>query len=397
MGNYETPSELRESMPASLPGQSLIVADETFVAALRAAFPVPGLGAATVLSLPCDAALDDHLLRSVRLLVLEVDPGVPASLRRVAKVRVDHPALTIIAALRQADVALVRTLIRQGIADVAELPFAPDELAGQVLDCLSREAARVPAAALAPMTCLLRSNGGCGTTSVLTHLAAALAEAHPGGKGVCLIDLDLQGGDAASYLGVEPTANISGLLDAGDRLDEEMVRGAITQTRHGFNLIAAPDAISPLDTVNIDGLLHLVRLVRAFHDHVLIDLPAAWTDWTLSVVNAATSVLLVTDTSISSLRRAKRRIELLGSVGMARGRLGVVVNRQERRLFRSIGAGDVAETLGCEVVAGIAAEAPALRAAQDEGVLIFETHNRSHFASDVRALAATLLASGHGE
>jgi len=180
-------------------------------------------------------------------------------------------------------------------------------------------------------------------------------------------------------------------------LDEEMVRGAITQTRQGFNLIAAPDVIAPLDTVNIDQLLHLVRIARSIHDHVLIDLPAAWTDWTLSVANTATSALLVTDTSISSLRRARRRIDLLTGVGIPRSRLGVIINRQERRLFRTIGTHEVAETLGCEVVASLAAEAPGLRAAQDQGVLIFETSNRCRFASDVRSLAATMLQPASGD
>jgi pilus assembly protein CpaE len=166
------------------------------------------------------------------------------------------------------------------------------------------------------MTVLARSAGGCGATTVITHLAAALAKIDTSGKGVCVIDLDLQSGDVASYVGKEPTVTLSALLDAHDRLDGDMVRSAITDTGYGFSVIAAPDAITPLDTVDVDQLLQLLSLARRQFGHVLVDLPADWTNWALSTVVASTNVLMVTDLSISSLRQAKRRIDLLRSVGV---------------------------------------------------------------------------------
>ena len=73
-------------------------------------------------------------------------------------------------------ITLTRTLIRQGVYDVAVLPFAPDELEAQVLDAAASLTSLDDDKELAPLITIVRSAGGCGTTTVITHLAAALAE-----------------------------------------------------------------------------------------------------------------------------------------------------------------------------------------------------------------------------
>ena len=378
-------------MTASFSGRSLIVAAEPYIEDLRGANALRGLEGAAMLPLPADAPLPDELVARARLLVLEVDAASEASLRRFADVRVAHPDVTMIAALRQADVSLTRALIRQGISDVAELPFVAEDLSAQVLDALSRQAERLPTANLGELVTVLRASGGCGATTLLTHLGEAVARRSGGSKKVCVVDLDIQGGDVASFLGVEPQVTVEALLEAGSRLDQELVRSAISETSHGFDIIAAPEDIAKIDTVNVDHLLATLRMVRSIYDIVLVDLPAAWTDWSLSVVNSADRIILLTDTSISGLRQAKRRLRLLRGIDLAKSRIEVVINRLERRMFRGVGTAEVADALDCQVVAGLASEPNALRAAQDQGLLISESHGKTRFGTDVDAIAELLL------
>jgi pilus assembly protein CpaE len=391
MGNYETPLVLGAGMTPSPLGRFFIVAGESEIAGLREHSAFARFAESTFLPLSADAALPDEVARAAQVLVLEVDPSSDASLRRIARARNDRPDLPIIAALRQADVSLVRTLIRQGVTDVAALPFEPRELASQIFDQFASVATQAAPAQLAPMLSIVRGTGGCGATTVLTHLAEALAA---DGDEVCVVDLDLQGGDVAPFLGETPTVTISALLEAGDRLDGELLRSAITPTSYGFSMIAAPDAITPLDTVDVAQLQTILRLLRARFRYVLLDLPSAWTDWALSVALASTEVVLVTDLSISSLRQAKRRLQLLASIGVAGERMKVVVNRVERRLFRTIGVDEASDALGCEIAASLAMEGNDLRSAQDQGLLISAVAGRSRFANDVRSLAEALALGG---
>ena len=149
--------------------------------------------------------------------------------------------------------------------------------------------------------------------------------------------------------------------------------------------------ITPLETVNVDQLLALLDIVRREFDFVLVDLPADWTNWALSVTLTSSEVLLITDLSIASLRQAKRRVELLTSVGLERSKLQVIVNRVERRLFKTIGVDDVREALKCEVLTSLTAEGAVMSSAQDQGLLISEINHRSKFAADIRRLASLLL------
>ena len=394
MGNYETPLELENGMIAKPRGGLFIVANALDIAMLRGSALGQDMGDAAYVPLAANVDLPADVVRSARVLVLEVDPACPESLRRIAKLRSEREDLPIIAALSKADVSLVRTLIRQGISDVAVLPFAPEELASQILDASTRLAELVPKGALSPMFTVVRSTGGCGATTVVTHLAAALAKADHTGRGVCVIDLDLQSGDVASYVGLHPKVTVSALIDAGDRLDSQLLSSAVTETVYGFSLIAAPEGIAPVDAIDVDQLLRVLSLARRQFGCVLLDLPADWTNWSLSAVMASSDVLLITDLSIASLRQAKRRLELLRSVSEGGERIKVVVNRAERRLFRTIGVEEVSEALGCEVAASLSSEGGTLRSAQDQGLLMGDVASRSKFSGEIRGLAELLLAGG---
>lgn len=349
---------------------------------------IPGLRTA---ALDNGAPVPRGLLDDASILVIEVDPGDRASMRRIGEIRESHPALPVVAAINDASVSLVRTLVREGISDVVSLPFDPNELLQISLDTVAKhDAVGTDSVALAPMVAVARSLGGCGATSIATHLAADLAEHDPSGRGVMVIDLDLQFGSVADYLGVRPRGSLADLLGAEDRLDEDLVRSVATEAGGGISVIAAPDTIMPLESVDTDVLLRMIRLLRQQYGYVVLDLPANWTNWALSSALAADSIVLVVELTVASLRQAKRRLELFRSVGIEDRVVEVVVNRVEKRLFKAIDLNDVSATLGRPVVGSIALEAPLVSTAQNQGVLVGQMHRRSRFAKDLAQLGAHL-------
>lgn len=386
-----------------LPSDVCIAANAADIGSLEGAPGMQGLGNATCLPIEAGTDLPASALSAAKVLVIEVDPTVPASLRRISKIRSERENLKIIAAIKEADVALVRTLIRQGITDVATLPFEPEELASQILEALTPLRRKARDVSLAPVTMVVRSIGGCGATTLATHLAAALAgqQSGNGKRGdkvaskVCLVDFDLQSGAVASYLGLSPKVNIATLIEASDRLDDEILRNVVNVTSYGFSVITAPDMITPLDSVSLDQLSKVLTLLRKSFTHVIVDLPGDWTEWTLSIAVEASDILLVTDISISGLRQARRRIDLLTSVGVIPAAIKVVANRMERRFFKTIGVDDIQHALHCDVAAALDDEGAAMRTAQDQGVLIADTMGKSRYASQVEVLAQMLCGEGN--
>ena len=332
-----------------------------------------------------------RLFDDVSLAVIEVDPDDRDSIRRIGAVRQRHPGVALVAAINGASVSLVRMLVREGISDVVTLPFDLADLFQVTLDVLAkRDVDTGPAPDLAPMVAVTRSIGGCGATSVATHLAADLAAHDSTGRGAVIVDLDLQFGSVADYLGVHPPGTVADLLGEPGRLDAELIGSVTVQAAGGVTVIGAPEAIMPLETVNTDDLLRLLQLLRRQFGYVVLDLPANWTNWTLSAALAADEIVLVAELSVASLRQAKRRLELFRSVGIERERIEIVVNRVEKRLFRTIGVDDVSATLGHPVLGTIALDAPLVSTAQDQGELVGNLQRKSKFARDIADLGTQL-------
>lgn len=354
------------SQPSIFPGLSVIACGETD--------PIPV-----------------EALQACSLVVLEIDPASKPSMDRVAAIKQVRPDLAIVAAIPNASVALVRTLVRQGVVDVVSLPFVFDEVFEAAVSALSEHRQEEPkSAALAPLIAVAQSTGGCGATSVATHLAAELGQRSASGRGVAIVDLDLQFGSIADYFGASGRGSVLDLLGAEGRLDEELVRSISRPVDGGVSVFAAPDAIPPLESVDIDQLLKVLTLLRRSYDHVIIDLPANWTNWALSALSAADGIVMVTELSLDSLRQAKRRLDLFDSVGIERARTVLVVNRMQRRLFKTIDVDDINTTLVREVLGNVALDEPTVSSAQQQGLLVHAVQRKSRFVADVARIAETL-------
>lgn len=369
----------------------LIVAGPEHVAKIEQAEPdsqLPGL-----VTHACGLAdrIPDELLGKAQLLVIEVDPANPASLDRLKGVGKRYPELPRIAALANATVSLVRTLIREGVSDVVTLPFKLDEMLEVSVNALEAKRERAAGAVrLGPQIAVVRSVGGCGASTIATHLAGALGAGAEPARPVAIVDLDLQSGIVADYMGASGTGTISDLLAAGRRMDEDLIRSVARPAADNVAVFAAPTTIEPIESVDTDNVLQVLRFIREHHAAVVLDLPADWTNWGLSVVSGSDLIVMIVELSVNSLRQAKRRLDLFASVGIERDRIMLVVNRVERHLFKTIDLGDVAQTLSHEVTGGTALEGRELGSAQAQGMLVDQVMRKSKFAADVRAVAATV-------
>lgn len=344
-----------------------------------------------------ECGIDDPLpvaeLAGARIVVIEADPASRNSLERIDRLRSEWPHIPVIAGLGNVDIATTRQLLRRGVTDIVALPFAVDELVTAIVDAAEQaQPAGQKDAPLAPFIAVLKSIGGSGATTIATHLAADLADSYGEGSRACIIDLDLQSGDAASFMGASPRLTLTDLLEADGRLDEELLRSvASTSDAANVDIIAAPQDIMPIEAIDFDTLMQVVRLARQQYDVVMVDLPASFTNWSLSTVFAADQTILVGTLTIPSLRHAKRQLDFLVSMGLSREAIQVVLNRVEKSLFKTISVTDAAEALKHPILATIREEGTLPRTAQDQGVLVTSLQRRSKFMKDINELADRLM------
>ncbi len=350
------------------------------------------IGQAQVLlaTTPPDARLEDAQLDAATILILEIRPDMPKSIDRLKQVRASHPDLPIIAATRDSNLSLVRMLLKQGVRDVVALPLAQTELAAIIAEiCGELDARKAAEVQQGQLISVLKSIGGVGATTIATHLAGELAAGNSG-KGVCLIDLDLQFGDAGAYLGLSSQLSIADLIAAGARIDRDLLRSVASKSANGLHVIAAPIDIMPLESANSEQMLRIIELAREEFDHVILDLPTNWTNWTLSLVALSDIVFLVAELSVASLRQAKRQLQLLASQDISSSHIHVIANRVEKRMFRTINLDDASHALGHQIEYSIHNDYPLVRAAHDQGVLIDAIRARSKIGADISAMLPIL-------
>ncbi|QIK95675.1 hypothetical protein G7076_03600 [Sphingomonas sp. HDW15A] len=232
-----------------------------------------------------------------------------------------------------------------------------------------------------------------GATAILGQLAQKFAcEEAQHGRECCLIDLDLQFGDAAFQLGLQPALTVADLIAGRARVDGEMLRSIAAGHSSGLQVIAAPSEILPLEALDSDPLMHILDEAKSEFGTVFVDLPSNWTNWSLSLLASADLVLMVTQLSIPSLHRARRQLDLvmqhLGGV-----RIQLVVNRFEKKLFGKLGADDVARVLGREADYLVANDYAVVSEAIDRGVPVSEIRRKGGVTRDLNALEAGVAAA----
>lgn len=339
--------------------------------------------------------IDPEDLAGSAAAVIQVDPGDPASITRFEKIAA-ATRTPVIAAAYEPPLALVRALVRAGAHDVVPLPLDVAELEASLLpirDQMKRDTSSARSAK-GKVVCVIKSVGGIGATALLTQLAIRSAENEAkAGREVCLLDLDLQFGNAAFQLGLRPQLNFQDLIEAGGRLDGELLRATTATHPSGLKIVGAPTSLMPLDAVSSEELIEIVEIAKREFGTVLVDLPASWTNWSLSLLAQADLVLLVTELSVSGLHRARRQLDLLREQDLGSIDLRIVVNRFEKGLMRSVKAGDVQKALGRDVAYTVTNDPTVMHPAIERGVPISDIKRKSAVGKDIDMLDAGIAAA----
>ena len=342
---------------------------------------------------PADWIEPDELSGAVAA-VVQVDADSPASFKRFQKLA-QALATPLIAAAYEPPLALVRSLIRAGAHDVVPLPLSLEELEASlapIRDELTKNQ-QAAGAASGRLVSVLKSVGGVGATALMSQLATRFARSEAArGRETCIIDFDVQFGDVAFQLGLQPKLSVLDLLEAGARLDADLLRATTTDHSSGLKVIAAPSEMMPLEGMPSEQLLQIVELATREYGTVFIEFPTNWTNWSLSLVARSDLVLLITELTVAGLNRARRQLSLLALQDLDNLDVRVVVNRLEKSQARTIRPADVRQVLGRDIGYTISNDFPLMRAATERGIPITEIKRRSALGNDLDLLEAGVAA-----
>src|SRR5437899_3984517 len=172
--------------------------------------------------------------------------------------------------------------------------------------------------------------GGTGKTVTATNLAAALVKA--AGKKTLLLDLDLQFGDAAIMLGVEPEKTIFDLVVAPGELDSEKLSGYTTHHACGLEVLPAPLRPEDAELVTEAKLARLLEVARESYDVIVVDTSPFFHGPMLATLDRTDELLMLCGLDVPTLKNVRLSLQTLDLLSFPTSRIRFVLNRANSKV-----------------------------------------------------------------
>lgn len=340
-------------------------------------------------------------LRSPGVLLLDVKLDDAAEMALLERVIQKHASvMPVIVTSADASIDGVRRLMRMGISEFLPQPITAADLLSALEAAASRPnvAPRV-SRRTSGIFSVIKPRGGMGATTLAVQMAHALARGGKTKKEVCLLDLDVQYGNAALYLDMHPRFSLENLLEEPERLDASFLRGITSHHKSGIELLAAPPQPLSLEDLTPDLVTNLLDVAAAEYDYIVVDLPQAWVRWTKTVLGRSDIIMQVVQMTVPALRQGRQQLEALGEEGLGRIPTIVVANRHDRSIFgkSEISKAEAESALGRSIGFSIDNDFKTVSQALNHGVPIGEVRSRSPIEKQVRHLVESSVKMLAGE
>ena len=329
----------------------LVESDPTLVQEISALLPD---GVVTVDSLD---ELDTYLVEHPNEAAVVLGSSVPMNLatRFADSVRIARPATSVILVRKRMDSSMLATSMRSGVRDVV----AVRDLS-QLVEAVRR--AQALAAAMrttspssgedgdrsGTLITVFSTKGGVGKSTIATNLAAAIQTLN---KRVCIVDLDVQGGDVAIMLQLLPIRSLSDIEGLGGVIDTSGVLSLLTTHDSGVSVLAAPLNLEARDSVSPEQVAKVLQVLKTAFDVIVVDTSPAFDDLGLSAFDHSDYLVLVGTLDIPALKNLKMATGTLDLLSMPRSQWRLVLNRADAKV--GLAPAEFQRTLGLTISASI--------------------------------------------
>ena len=308
------------------------------------------------------------------------------------------PVMPRAPALQLPETALAAPLLLVTLADEAP-PSVPSgaPVATRIIPPVMMASASLPAKYVPTegrVILVAKGRGGIGATTLAVNLALemqmqAIKRKGPAGGRVALVDLDVQLGNAGSFLDLADRGGMLALANLGPEPDAQAVRHAMVRHPSGLGVLAAPATAIPFQAFDVRRIAAMIDALASENDVVIVDLPPALIDWLEPLLARAERLFMVTDLAVPSIGRARRMIALRTEDHPT---LPVeIVVAHEKKPFRLGRTHRDAETaLGYPLRHWLPNEAKLARQALDRGEPLVHLSPRCSWSKAVKGMATDL-------
>ena len=320
------------------------------------------------------------------ILLIDLTPDPAARLHVVRQEGERLPGVPILAVGPPLPPELLLEGMRVGITEYVPRPIAGDELAAALVRVGRRFGVPVGARRAGQMFAFLPAKGGAGATSAAVNFAVELQRVT--GEDTLLVDLDLELGGVALWLGLRPRFSFLDLVRNFHRLDAGLLTTYLEHHESGLWVLPAPPRAESADVISAEEAHRVFAFLKEGHGYVVLDLSRSFTPLTLTALQDADLTMAVTTPDLPSLGSLKRLLPILARFSEGNGdRLRIVLNRHASG--EPVTVDDVRTVLEMDVHWTLSNDYEAVSRAANEGKPAV-LDRRGAYARDVAKMVAQL-------
>lgn len=231
------------------------------------------------------------------------------------------------------------------------------------------------------------NKGGIGKTTVAVNLAAEIARTT--GDKTALVDLNLQLGDVSTFLNLNPTFDVSYVINnLMDKKEDALIKAFEQYKSTNLYVLSDPNYIEQSECITPQKIEKLFSALKKVFPFIVVDLSSNIDENSLKILDISDLILFTTIVNIPAIRNAQRCLNLFKSRRYPQDKVKVVLNRYMEN--DEIKLEDIETTLGEKVYWKIPNNYFSIMEAINKGVTVSEVSTNSNIANSFRDFAGKI-------
>jgi pilus assembly protein CpaE len=321
------------------------------------------------------------------IVIIDISQKTELALDIINKISINHKTCKIVVTSSNYSADTIIKAMRVGAREFLPKPYIKENLVASLSKLKEIVSGGFSEDRKCRVITTFSNKGGIGKTAIATNLALELANMTK--EKVALIDLNLQLGDITTFLDINPSFDISYVIQNLSRIDETFLLSTLEKYKDtNLYILADPPYLEQAEEITAEQIATLFGVLKQAFSYIVVDTSANFDGKTITALDQSDLILLITIVNLPAIRNCQRCLDLFERLGYEKEKTKIILNRYMEN--EEIKVEDVEEVLSKKIYWKIPNNYFTIMSAINKGIPVGLINSDSNIAQSYRELAAML-------
>jgi len=321
------------------------------------------------------------------IVIFDISHKTDLALDIINKISINHKTCKIVVTSSNYSTDIIIRAMRAGAREFIPKPFIKDEFINSISKFKDQIIGLNSENKKCRVITTFSNKGGIGKTALATNLALELANMTK--EKVALIDLNLQLGDITTFLDINPSFDISYVIQNLTRIDETFLLSTLEKYKDSnLYILADPPYLEQAEDITAEQISTLFSVLKQAFSYIVVDASANFDGKTITALDHSDLILLVTIVNLPAIRNCQRCLDLFERLGYEKEKTKIILSRYMEN--DEIKIEDVEDVLGRKIYWKVPNNYFTIMSAINKGIPVGLVNADSNISQSYRELAAML-------